>query len=174
MALAEGKAPVTSSYIESVSLSFSAWFASCRSRLAFVFAFFLAMMITITVIETTTLTIKAAAKTLIDIMHTLLVSGLFIPNITITLSLLSVTVGLKMLTFIVLLNCPVMFPQATGCTANVHRLPLLCTLVQVTLVWLVVVGHPPQFDLMLKWSKIAAAHGWLQVKTILFSELSTL
>ena len=144
MALAEDKAPVTSSYVESVSLSFSAWFASCRSRLAFVFAFLLAMMITITVIETTTLTIKAAAKTLIDIMYTLLVvSGLFIP---ITLSLLSVTVGFKMLTSIVLLNCPVMFPQATVCTANVHRLPLVCTLVQVTLVWLVVVGQLPQFD----------------------------
>ena len=69
MALIEGKAPVISSYVESVSLSFSAWFASCRSRLPFIFAFLLAMTITITVIETTTLTIKAAAKTLIDIMH---------------------------------------------------------------------------------------------------------
>ena len=143
MALAEDKAPVTSSYVESVSLSFSAWFVSCRSRLAFVLAFLLAMMITITVIETTTLTIKAAAKTLIDIMHTMLVSGLFISNNTITLS---VTVGFKMLTLIVLLNFPVIFPQATVCTANVHRLPLVSAFVQVALVWLVVVGQLPQFD----------------------------
>ena len=42
---------------------------------------------------------------------------------------------------------PEIFPQTTSCMANVHTL-LLCTLlrIQVTLVWLVVVGQLPQFD----------------------------
>jgi hypothetical protein len=41
---------------------------------------------------------------------------------------------------------PVMFPQTTACTANVHTVPLNDMSVQVTLVWLVVVGQLPQFD----------------------------
>ena len=70
MALAEGKGPVTSSYVESVSLLFSVRFISCRSRPACVFAaFLLVMTITITIMETTTLTVKAVARTLIDIMQ---------------------------------------------------------------------------------------------------------
>ena len=72
MALAEGKGPVTSSYIESVPLLFSARFVSCRSRPACVFAaFLLAMTITITIIvmETTILILKSVARTLVDIMY---------------------------------------------------------------------------------------------------------
>jgi hypothetical protein len=41
---------------------------------------------------------------------------------------------------------PIIFPQTAVCRANMHKLPLSCTLVQVTLVWLVVVGQLPQFD----------------------------
>ena len=56
MALAKVEEPVTSSYVKSVFLLFSARFVSCRSRPACVFAaFLLAMTITITVMETATL-----------------------------------------------------------------------------------------------------------------------
>jgi hypothetical protein len=41
---------------------------------------------------------------------------------------------------------PIIFPQTTVCRVNMHKLPLRCTFVQVTLVWLVVVGQLPQFD----------------------------
>ena len=41
---------------------------------------------------------------------------------------------------------PVMFPQTTVCTANVHMPPSVGTSVQVTVVWVVVVGQLPQFD----------------------------
>ena len=44
------------------------------------------------------------------------------------------------------LKFPAMFTQTTVCTANVHVLPLVGTSVQVTVVWLVVVGQLPQFD----------------------------
>ena len=45
-----------------------------------------------------------------------------------------------------LLKLPVIFPQTTVCTAKLHSLPAASTSVQVTLVWLVVVGQLPQFD----------------------------
>ena len=45
-----------------------------------------------------------------------------------------------------LLQLPVIFPQTTVCTANVHRLPSLGGSVQVIVVWLVVLGQLPQFD----------------------------
>ena len=47
---------------------------------------------------------------------------------------------------IVSLSFPMMYPQITACTANVHTLPLVGTSTQVTLVLLVVVGQMPQFD----------------------------
>ena len=49
-------------------------------------------------------------------------------------------------TWIGLLTFPVLFPQMTVHTAKLHTLPLVGILVQVTLVWLVVVGQLPQFD----------------------------
>jgi hypothetical protein len=45
-----------------------------------------------------------------------------------------------------LLIFPAISPQRTVCTANMHMLPLVDTLVQRTVVWLVVVGQLPQFD----------------------------
>ena len=45
-----------------------------------------------------------------------------------------------------LLKLPEIFPQTTVCTAKVHTLSLVGTSVQVTVVWLVVVGQLPQFD----------------------------
>ena len=45
-----------------------------------------------------------------------------------------------------LLKLPVIFPQTTVCRVKLHSLLLAGTLVQVTLVWLVVVGQLPQFD----------------------------
>ena len=51
------------------------------------------------------------------------------------------------------LICPEIFPQTTVCTASVYILPLADTSVQVTVVWLVVVGQLPQFDArMLYWT----------------------
>ena len=50
------------------------------------------------------------------------------------------------LTLIGLVLLPVTFSQATVCTANKQVLPLIGTSVQVTVVWLVVVGQLPQFD----------------------------
>ena len=46
------------------------------------------------------------------------------------------------------LALPVIFPQVTVCTAkvHVHVLLLIGMSVQVTVVWLVVVGQLPQFD----------------------------
>ena len=45
-----------------------------------------------------------------------------------------------------LLQLPVIFPQTTVCMAKMHILPSSGRSVQVTLVWLVVVGQLPQFD----------------------------
>ena len=45
------------------------------------------------------------------------------------------------------LTFPTMLPHTMVCTVNVHTLLLLAgTSVQVTVVWLVVVGQLPQFD----------------------------
>jgi hypothetical protein len=41
---------------------------------------------------------------------------------------------------------PTRLPQSTVCMANVHTLFSVGTSVQVTLVWLVIVGQLPQFD----------------------------
>ena len=45
-----------------------------------------------------------------------------------------------------LLKLPVIFSQTTVCMAKLHSLLSASTSVQVTLVWLVVVGQLPQFD----------------------------
>ena len=89
----------------------------------------------ITVIETTTQIVKAVARKLMDIMY----AELSLPN---------VFAGYRTLVFtwIGLLILPVIFPQVTVRMANVHKLPLVGTSVQVTAVWLVVVGQMPQFD----------------------------
>ena len=57
-----------------------------------------------------------------------------------------VCVAVFILTLIGLVLSPVIFPQATVCTANKQVVPLDGTSVQVTVVWLVVVGQLPQFD----------------------------
>ena len=53
-----------------------------------------------------------------------------------------------MFTLIGSLMFPAVFPHTvcTVCTANVHTLPLVGISVQMALVWLVVVGQLPQFD----------------------------
>ena len=45
-----------------------------------------------------------------------------------------------------LLELPVILPQTTVCMAKLHSLLSAGTFVQVTLMWLVVVGQLPQFD----------------------------
>ena len=128
MALAEGKG---SSYIDSICVLVPVVFIACRSRAALIFALLLAKMITITINNATMLTINAVAREPVDAMYVELVS-----------------VGWKMPVVMLmgLLKLPVMFPQTTVCTAKLHTLSLVCTSVQVTVVWLVVVGQLPQFD----------------------------
>ena len=136
MILTEGKGPVTSSYSDSICVLLPALF---RSRSDLIFALLLNKIITITVVETTTLIIKAVASELIDIIYALLVSECSMPN---------VFAGCRMLVFtrIGSLMFPVIFPQTAVCKANTHKLPLVGTSVQVTVVWLMVVGQLPQFD----------------------------
>ena len=64
MALTVGEERLTSSYIGSVCVVLSALFVS-----SLIFALLLIKMIAITVIETTTLMIKAVARELIDTVH---------------------------------------------------------------------------------------------------------
>ena len=48
-----------------------------------------------------------------------------------------------------LLKFPVNSLQILVCAANIHKLQSFGTSVQVTVVWLVVVGQLPQFDALL-------------------------
>ena len=48
--------------------------------------------------------------------------------------------------YVISLQFPVIFPQITDRTANVHTLPSVGTSVQVTVLCVVVVGQLPQFD----------------------------
>ena len=65
MALTEGKGCMITSCIGSVR---SALFAGCTSQADLIFALLLIKIITITVMETTTLMIKAVARELINAM----------------------------------------------------------------------------------------------------------
>ena len=67
---------MTSSYIDSVYEALSNIFSGCVSKAALIFSLLLIKIITITVMETTTLMIKAVAKALIDIMYTKLCMAL--------------------------------------------------------------------------------------------------
>ena len=72
MALTEGKAPETSSYIGSLCVLL---FVSCSSS-ALILALLFLKITTITVTETTILTIRAAARELVDIVFTVLAAVL--------------------------------------------------------------------------------------------------
>ena len=61
---------VTSSYIESVCTVFAALFSSCSSTVAFFLTMFLSDIMTITMVNMTTQTIKATAKQLIATIYT--------------------------------------------------------------------------------------------------------
>ena len=134
MALTVGKGPVTSSYTDSICILLSA--LSVSSRAALIFTLLLIKVATITVVKTVTLTIKAVAKEVIDIMQAVFITNLCMPRLC----------GVLVYTLTGSLSLPVIFPQTTVCTANVHTLPLVGTSVQVVVVWLVVVGQLPQFD----------------------------
>ena len=129
MALAEDKGPVTSSYIESIGsmcIVLSATFGC--SRAALTFALLLTEVITTTVMEIITTMTKAAARELMGIIHLHVAEAVLITSGSLVL--------------------PIILPPTTVCRANMHVLPSVCTYtsVQVTLVWLVVVGQLPQFD----------------------------
>ena len=62
IALTEGKGPMTSSYTDSMCVLLSLLFISCRSQAALIFVLLLIKVTTITIMKTTTLTIKAACS----------------------------------------------------------------------------------------------------------------
>ena len=63
---------MTSSYIDSI-LCVLLLLANCGSKTALAFTLFLLKIVTITAMKTTTLTIKAVARELMDIIHAVLV-----------------------------------------------------------------------------------------------------
>ena len=81
-------------------------------------------------------------------MNKILIYIIYTYNITIPLSLS--VFGLLDVTN-TCLGSLLILPQTIVCTANVHMLPSVGTSVQVTVVWVVVVGQLPQFDIEL-WS----------------------
>ena len=102
MTLTEGKGPVTSLYIDSILLCvllLLAVFVNCCSKPALAFALLLLKIIIITVMKTTTLTIKAVTNKLMGTVHTVLIFvEIHVPVFT--------PMGLMMLL--------VMFPQTTA------------------------------------------------------------
>ena len=103
--------------------------------------------------KTIALIIKAVAKELMDMIHTVLVAVFAMPNASVVSEsrVLWFSVSCKSSICVIrigLLIFPAVFPQQTVCTANMHMLPLVGTSVQRTVVtvWLVVVGQLPQFD----------------------------
>ena len=84
-------------------------------------------MITVIVMKTPTLVTKATARELVATTY-------------------AVFVHVHVSVFVGSLKLPTRFSQTTVCTANMHVLPSVGTSVQVTVVWLVVVGQLPQFD----------------------------
>ena len=128
MVLTEGK---VSSYIDPICVLLPALFVACRSRAALIFASLLTKMTTITVDKAVMLTIKAVARESMDAMYALLVS-----------------VEKRMPVFVLMcvLKLPVIFSQTTVCTAKLHTLSHVGTSVQMTVVWLMVVGQLPQFE----------------------------
>ena len=79
-------------------------------------------------------------------MNKILIYIIYTYNITIPLSLS--VFGLLDVTN-TCLGSLLILPQTIVCTANVHMLPSVGTSVQVTVVWVVVVGQLPQFDIEL-------------------------
>ena len=85
---------------------------------------FLLKMITMVVMKTTTLVIKATARELVATTYAVLV------HVHVSVFLLSS----KVVVLNGLLKLPTRFPQTTVCTANMHGLPLVGMSVQLTLV----------------------------------------
>ena len=137
---------VTSSYIGSLCLSPPALF-----KAASILALLLLMLIIITIVKTIALIIKAVAKELMDMMYTVLLALLAMPNASVISESCVLLLFVKCkpslcVNRIGLLIFPVVFPQQAVCIANMHMLPLVGTPVQRIVVWLVVVGQLPQFD----------------------------
>ena len=113
-------------------------------------------MMVITVMKITMQTIRAVARRPMDIMYSILVlmfsvgSKLYDPGLSVGLELfVSVSAGdskAYKVMVITSLTLPVILPQTTVCTANMHSVPLNDVSVQVTVVWLVVMGQLPQFN----------------------------
>ena len=122
MALTEG---IGSSYIDSICVLLSAVLVAWESRAALIFILLLINMMTITISKAKMLMTENIARELIDAIYTVLTYVFMLMG---------------------LLKFPVIFPQTTVCMAKLQSLFSAGTLVQVTLVWLVVVGQLPQFD----------------------------
>ena len=122
-----------SSYMASVCVLLAALFDSCSSL---IFALLRCKMITIAEVKTTTPVISATTMELMVARYAVLVH----------MSVLILSSNVVVVTIIGSLLLPIRLPQATVCIANMHTLFSAGTLVQVTLVWLVVMGQLPQFD----------------------------
>ena len=130
IALTEGEG---SSYMDSICVLLTALFGGCSSL---IFALLLCKMITMAVVRITTLAISATTRALMVARYAVLVH----------MSTLLLSCGVVVCTLIGSLTLLTRLPHATVCIANVHTLFSAGTSVQVTLVWLVVVGQLPQFD----------------------------
>ncbi len=107
-------------------------------------------MMDVAIMKTTTQTIRAVARRPMDVYrYSVLVPVVCVPTVSVLSEVVVVElVGAGRSKWILIgsLALSVIFPQTTACTANVHTVPLNDTSVQVILVWLVVVGQLPQFD----------------------------
>ena len=110
----------------------------CGGCSSLIFALLLCKMITMAVVKTTTLVVSATTRELMVARYAVLVH--------ISMLLLPCGVVVCPYTLNGSLILPIRLPQSTVCTAKLHIISSLGTLVQVTLVWLVVVGQLPQFD----------------------------
>ena len=131
IALTEGEHD-GSVYVDSMCALLVVLFDDCSSL---IFALLLCKMITMAVVKTTTLVISATTRELMVARYAVLVhaSALFLsPDVVVTIT------GSLLL--------PTRLPQNTVCIANMHTLFSIGTSVEVTLVWLMVVGQLPQFD----------------------------
>ena len=143
IALTEGKG---SSYMDSRCELLASLCDGCSSL---IFALLRCKMIMMVVVKTTALVISATTRiTTLVISATTgeLMVARYAVLVHISMLLLPCGVVVCPYTLNVSLTLPIILSQSTVCTAKLHIVSSLGTSVQVTLVWLVVVGQLPQFD----------------------------
>ena len=112
MAPTEGEDPVMVSHVNSACVLLSALFVSCSFR-ALIFALYLVVIITMTVMKTTTQIINTVAREPIDAMY-----AITLPESP------RISLGTRR-SMLMLAVSPLIFPQTIVCTANSQTCPLL-------------------------------------------------